>query len=154
MAFFLFFNILTSCTHRVYRTIGNVKDRHSQDILEAVRRFDLPMVKSLLDSRPGLVNAKDSAGYTPLHWAAVDGCGDVVLLLISRGADVNAKNNAGFTPLHNAARSGHEKVIKSLISRGANINARSMNGITPLKLAVDAGHEEVAEFLRSCGARM
>ena len=47
------------------------------------------------------INAKDSAGSTPLHEAAKSRDRDKakVELLVAKGADVNIKNNAGFTPL-------------------------------------------------------
>jgi hypothetical protein len=46
------------------------------------------------------VNAKDSRGYTPLHFAARTKNPAVVKLLIEAGANVNAKDNEGITPLH------------------------------------------------------
>jgi ankyrin repeat protein len=46
------------------------------------------------------VNAKDSEGWTPLHWAANYGHVDIARYLIAQGAEVNAKDGQGRTPLH------------------------------------------------------
>ena len=46
--------------------------------------------------------AKDSAGMTPLHCAAVSRTDnvEVIQFLVSQGVDINAKNNKGQTPLN------------------------------------------------------
>ena len=45
------------------------------------------------------VNARDSEGKTPLHFAAQQGTLQAVEWLLKNGADVNAKDNKGVTPL-------------------------------------------------------
>lgn len=46
------------------------------------------------------VNAQNTSGNTPLHWAALNGHEDVVELLVSSaGADTEMRNNAGKTAL-------------------------------------------------------
>ncbi len=145
---------LPSCNGRVQRCAGTVRDQRTKAIFEAVRHGDLKQIKALLDSKPNLVNAKDSVGFTSLHWAAIDGSEEVIELLLSRGADVNAPSSEGYTSLHNAARSGHKQIIKLLLDHGAAMNVRSKKGATPLGLAVDAGKTDAADFLRACGARM
>jgi ankyrin repeat protein len=50
-------------------------------------------------------NARDGAGQTPLHYAAIwNGRMETTRLLIARGADinVNVKDNEGMTPLARA----------------------------------------------------
>lgn len=46
-----------------------------------------------------LINHKNNAGNTPLHWAALNTHFDCVKALVEAGADVNLKNDAG----HDAA---------------------------------------------------
>jgi ankyrin repeat protein len=68
-------------------------------LMEASENGDQATVKSLLDAGAN-ANARDTFGYTPLHWATfhswVHG-GPVVDLLVAHGADINAKANNGTT---------------------------------------------------------
>lgn len=47
-----------------------------------------------------LLDAKDSDGETPLHYAALNGHLDCVKHLVRNGADVNLTDEEGSTPLH------------------------------------------------------
>jgi uncharacterized protein len=144
---------LSSCAGRMERAVAPYKDRASGSIREAVRKADITRIRTLLDKNPNLVRARDSSGYTPLHWASIDGNREVVELLIDRGAEVNGRTPYGLTPLHLASRAGKLDTVKLLISRGAEVNALTKDGVSPLREAISSGHEEVSAILRSCGAR-
>jgi ankyrin repeat protein len=58
------------------------------------------------------VEAKNLFGSTPLDVAALEGCIDVVKLLIAHGARPGAKDEAGWTPLHMVAWCGSEPLSK------------------------------------------
>jgi predicted component of type VI protein secretion system len=64
----------------------------------AADRGNIEAVKQHLDAGTD-VNARGSAGQTPLHDAAYDGHKEIAELLITAGADVNAKDVGGDTPL-------------------------------------------------------
>jgi len=55
----------------------------------------LPALKFLVDDLGADVNAVDSWGYTPLHYAAVRGDDDMILYLVAKGADVTALSRLG-----------------------------------------------------------
>jgi ankyrin repeat protein len=55
-------------------------------------------------------NARDIDGTTPLHYAAKNGFGEVVRLLLEQGADARVINHYGETPLRLAARYGHREI--------------------------------------------
>lgn len=84
------------------------------------------------------INAKDSSGRTPLHYAVrdLDGVrGPTIELLVSRGADVNCPDNEGNTPLHLAARGQSLKNVKILLDHGAKTNLKNKLGETPVDMA-------------------
>ena len=87
------------------------------------------------------VNARDSAGYAPLHWAAATNHPPLLTTLLEAGADVNAQSNIGATPLHVAAVVGAantestDVVTPLLLAAGADPNVRDAEGRTPLDYA-------------------
>jgi len=78
------------------------------------------------------LNEGDNWGYTPLHWACMNGYKELARLLIDNGADINSKNIIGLTPLHIAAGRGHAHVVTLLVANNADINARDNQSATPL----------------------
>ncbi len=153
--FFLFIAslALSGCSARTPRAVRTARDMKAQPIEKAVREGDCAAIQQLLNREPSLINVKDSAGYTPLHWAAIDGRKDVITLLLARGADVNARNPQGATPLHMAAGSGRKEAAEVLLKNGAYMHSRDVNDFTPMARAEAGGHKDVVELLHSFGAR-
>jgi ankyrin repeat protein len=69
-------------------------------------------------SYAGDVNAQDSGGDTPLHWATWRDGRRLVEGLLAQGADPPLCNAAGMTPLDVATAGGHEDVAGLLRARG------------------------------------
>jgi ankyrin repeat protein len=82
--------------------------------------------------------ARDSAGRTAVHWAALEGRNDVVVELLRLGASVFVADRQGRTPLHLAAMGGSELAVDSLIAAGAPRTSRDNDGLTPRELAQSA----------------
>jgi ankyrin repeat protein len=123
------------------------------DILDAAAGGSLEKIKSLLKDNPDLVFAKDTQGFTPLHWGAVSGHGDVLEFLLTNKADVNARDNVGRTALHFAAQNGWADVVELLLTNKADVNAKDdSSGFAPLHLAAYFGHTNVVELLLANGA--
>jgi ankyrin repeat protein len=92
--------------------------KHPRKLL--VRDGGEARVRGLL-ARGACPRAEDSAGYTPLHYAARAGHAAIVRMLLDGGGDVNARTRAGgATPLHRAANQGHQQVVQLLVERGAD----------------------------------
>lgn len=94
------------------------------------------------------------AGYTPLHFAALDSADPAVIaLLLAAGAHVAARNRRGETPLHGAARLNHSvAVVEELVRAGADLDARDREGNTPLHASRLVGHPPVIHLLLELGA--
>ena len=76
------------------------------------------MVRFLCE-RGGSINAKDSEGCTPLHYAAIHD-ENLVSLLISREANISAIDDNGETPLDHAFKRGKISVIDLLLKHFAS----------------------------------
>jgi len=107
------------------------------------------VVRKLLDSKLDcrLADVKDNYGWTPLHWAAMNGHLEVVKYLVENGADVNAKDNNGFTPLSLAAWKGSLNVVKYLFENGADVKEKCIRSSTPLHWTAFKGSLEMVKFL-------
>lgn len=91
--------------------------------------------------------AKDSLGWSALHWAAAGGQLDTTKALIEHHADVNVQDELGWTPLHHATRHESPAVAKLLIVKGANVNGTDRYGGTPLYRAASYGSAAIVDLL-------
>jgi len=115
----------------------------SEDIWEAAEYGNIETIKHHLANGTD-VNAQDFDGWTPLHWAAMEGHKKIAELLIANGADVNLKDNLGWTAL---LITDHKKIAELLIANGADVNLKNMDGNTPLQYAAMAGQTGIAKLL-------
>lgn len=95
------------------------------------------------------INAADSDGMTPLHYAAR--CNpQAIVPLCDRGAKVNVKeSNYGFTPLHYAACNYNEdpRVVGALLARGADMYIVTTMKETILHLATIYDNVNMIKYL-------
>ncbi|CAB0038883.1 unnamed protein product [Trichogramma brassicae] len=115
----------------------------------------------IIDGRNQVVdiNARDSAGYTPLHVAAFCRNGNSTELLLRRGGDPNLVNNKGMTALHLICEWSDDDdlaerffAVNDEIGQRVLINARDNLGNTPLHLALSQGHRNLVGLLLRRGA--
>ena len=66
------------------------------------------------------VHAKDSTGWSPLHWACKMGWTEVAQALIDKGSQVNDGSGQSHTPLILAIQQGHEATSMCLLQAGAS----------------------------------
>ena len=125
----------------------------AEDISAAAITGHTDKVAEFVKQDPKLLNATDSGGKAPLHWAALYGQAKVVELLLAQKADVNLLDEVGFTALHWAAMFDKSDVVGALLANKANFKLRVAKfGWTPLRLAVLHGHVATADALLKGGA--
>lgn len=104
-------------------------------------------VKAIL-THPGIdVNAPDEFGYTPMHWAALQGHEQIVAMLLNAtGIDVHPRCNFQ-SPLRKAVERRRIPVIKLLLAHpDTRVNALE-DGFSCLYVAVRKGYHDVVELL-------
>lgn len=108
-------------------------DAHGQTLLaRACARGEYETAKQRLGERPEDLNVADYAGNTPLQIAAINGCEDIVQLLIEAGCNLDCVNYDKDTPLLDAVDNGHLGVVKLLLEAGVNPRKANVNGEEPL----------------------
>lgn len=119
----------------------------SPPLLEAVKAGSIVKVRSLLVSKVDL-EARDSFGWTALHWAASKGP-DLAEALLEAGAKVdNPALDDNETPLHFAAQEGHESIVRVLVANRADVGAKNNDGETPLHVGIQhVGNKKHLGFL-------
>ena len=121
----------------------------------AARSGNAKAVELLMAHRADL-EARDSTGQVPLHWAAFANSASVIaVFLAARPALLETRSKDKATPLHIAAGNGAKVAVDLLMARGANIGAHDLsNGWTPLHYAARYSHPEIAERLLVKGAEI
>ncbi|XP_030376888.1 DNA-binding protein RFXANK [Scaptodrosophila lebanonensis] len=98
-------------------------------------------------TRQQSIDFKDSAGFTPLHWAASYGQLVAAQLLVAAGANVNSEAPDFVTPLLLAAAGGHNEIVRFLIEHGAKITHMDIMGNTALMYAAAGNHPHTCNEL-------
>ena len=88
-------------------------------IHEAARDSQVADVRHLIEGGADL-DEMDQYGLTALHWAALNGCLDLVKLLVNRGAQLNVRDETttGLTPTDLAHWMGYAELEAFLAEHG------------------------------------
>jgi ankyrin repeat protein len=90
--------------------------------------------KVITEPRPKDLN---KGGFTPLLYAAREGCLECVRYLVSAGADPDLADPDRVSPLNMALLNLHFDVAASLVSGGADVDRWDLFGRSPLYMAAD-----------------
>jgi ankyrin repeat protein len=119
-------------------------------LYSAIRNGDLKVVQRLCTCYGSIiVNVKNNAGWTALHWASIAGHLPIFQYLVETGEGiVDVENRDGDTPLHFACFHGRLQVVQYMVTMaGAYIHAVNAKGNTPLHLASKHGCTLVVRYL-------
>jgi ankyrin repeat protein len=131
-------------------------------LFEAVVSGDADRVRDLLAAYPGIVDARDGDGATPLHFAAFLGHREIVALLAAGGADLNARDTkhdatpAGWA-IHQMRELGGllaieiEDALFAIRSRDVTWARRLVTRHPALLRARDAGGKSLVEHAMESG---
>ena len=103
------------------------------------------------------LEASDSKGYRPLHFAAERGKKKMVSLLVQARVNVDATANHNATALHLAARSsrrGAPDCVEMLLAAGADIDARTSAGRRPFDMAITRPYHRMWPLFLRAGAEI
>ncbi|XP_051153972.1 tyrosine-protein kinase Shark [Leptopilina boulardi] len=132
-----------------YRSL-EAKNQLGQTAVHLAAKDGADEILKKLIQNTASVNCRDSAGYTPLHYACQSNLPNTVRILILGGANVQARHTeTGMVPLHEAASRGHKEVIEVLLSLNAPVNPRTLADDVPADLAKRNSHSECEKFLRN-----
>src|SRR5579875_219032 len=147
--------------------------------VDAIKTGNLPVLQSLLESNPDLLDATTPAGVAPVVLAKYYGQGDVAAFLLTRSPRLDpfaaavvgnsevirralsenpdivpAYSSDGWTLLHLAAFFAHPEIVRLLLDAGANVTAVSTNdqGNMPLHAALPPANVEIVRMLLDHGA--
>lgn len=85
------------------------------------------------------VEQRDNAGWTPLHWAAIQGDEESCRLLLKAGANINAQSKNKETPLILAIKNNERETAWRLIDEKADLNMPDAGGWSALTWAAYLG---------------
>lgn len=114
------------------------------ELFDAIRAGDGERVGALLAADPGLVNARNERGHSPVLIAQYHKKRDLVAVLLAAGPELD---------VFDAASVGRTDRVAELLDRDpSKLNAYSGDGFFPLGLAAFFGHPETVRLLLARGA--
>lgn len=98
------------------------------------------------------LNARDSAGASPLMRAAAQNQGEALAALVDAGADLDLADGEGQTALHQACEAGNVAAARLLLEAGADFKAVDKAGRTAGEVCEPRALRVIAEILRELRA--
>ncbi|KAI3445838.1 hypothetical protein Pfo_002503 [Paulownia fortunei] len=129
---------------------GNPNEIHIIDVFSASAYGDFDKLRKFVenDGNGGEVNAKDNAGQTALHWAAVRGSIAAADVLLQNGARVEVADINGYRAVHVAAQYGQTAFLNYIVAKyHADFDVPDNDGRSPLHWAAYKGFADTIRLL-------
>ncbi|PVD30759.1 hypothetical protein C0Q70_10034 [Pomacea canaliculata] len=117
----------------------------------AVLRHRIGCILLLINAGAKL-DAKDTFGNTPCHYAADDGHCQILDVLIRKGVNVNSQDITSKTPLMKAVRNNKTDAVLRLLRASADLNITDRNSDMALHYAARNGCTDIIDILLSGGS--
>ncbi len=123
----------------------DIRNKASQTGLMIACAFKaVETAEEIIEKNPDL-NARDTLGWTALHYAAQSGSWECVQLLIENKAEINATTDKNETALFLAAKYNHHDIVEFLAENNCHLQAKVK--FTALEVAVQNDFAEIAKCL-------
>jgi hypothetical protein len=121
-----------------------IKNKNNETILHWIAyNNDITLLNDFiaaigLDKMKTLINAQDTVGRTPLHYALLSDKENPIFIerMVQLGANLNIQDNEGNTPVHMAFLKNHKDVYLILKKYNASFNIKNNGDLTPIQLAL------------------
>jgi ankyrin repeat protein len=129
-----------------------------EGVKTAIREMTHDSINNLRNAKDGsaifILNKKNIAEHTPLHYASQEGYVEIVRTLLKCGANPNVRDYDWKTALHFSCAKGYEDISELLLANDANVNNFDRMGSTPLIYAAWKGSVRTVENLLNKGAQV
>lgn len=145
------FNVAQLYIESINQKLANAVDSQGRSPMhDAAKSGRLDFIEKLL-AKGADINARDSAGDSPLKWACEksdknDQNIPMIRLLLGLGANPKFRNNAGESILHLCVRYKNLSALRLFIELGVDPNAQTNKGNTALN---DALHANLSDFVNA-----
>ncbi|KAL3050278.1 hypothetical protein OYC64_012336 [Pagothenia borchgrevinki] len=121
------------------------------DIFDCIQTGSIEQCIQFVENDRSILKQQGWGGFSPLHYAALNGNRALVDFFLNNGADPNLNSNAGQTPFHFACRQGNIFIIHLMMQYGADLRLIDMQQKTSLHHAVSGGSIVAVQFLLETG---
>tara|TARA_R110001583_G_scaffold10417_7_gene47891 strand:+ start:6742 stop:8130 length:1389 start_codon:yes stop_codon:yes gene_type:complete len=121
----VFKGVLFSC---LVTLIACQSNNNTSDLIQAINNRQVENALQIINS-DAKIDAPDSLGLSPIHWAAKRALPSVTRALIKKGCDINAVNCEGYTALNFAIRANNQESIELLLKNGAVVFKNGLSNL-------------------------
>lgn len=118
-------------------------------IFSAIGDTNVFKVCQIISADKSQINAKDDAGFTPLHRATSVEFQAIAKVLIESGADINAKSSKFGNIVQHAVGDSNVELVRLLVSNGVDLKSTGSDGLTVMHRLAWVNDPKVARILFS-----